>query len=192
MVGKTPFPGGERWYCRYILYRSYSKCIIVSIKYVLHVYMCIYSYTCTYIHEHVQIYSHYLRRVKYVCVISNAQNTWMNNNFSAVGLEPKFCQHCACRWPSTATVLNKNTECFPTSYPGYFVTLLLTGRRHSMMTSSSGNIFCVTGPLWGIHRSQQMFEQKSRRRWFETPSHSLWRHCNTKWATRSRDRSRHL
>ena len=37
MVGKTPFPGGERWYCRYILYRSHSKCIIVSIKYVLHV-----------------------------------------------------------------------------------------------------------------------------------------------------------
>ena len=58
MVGKTPFSGGERWYCRYILYRSYSKCIIVSIKYVLHVYMCIYSYTCTYIHGHVQIYSH--------------------------------------------------------------------------------------------------------------------------------------
>ena len=136
--------------------------------------------------------SPYLRRVKYVCVISNAQNTWMNNNFSGVGLEPKFCQHCACRWPSTATVLNNNTECFPTSYPGYFVTLLLTGRRHSMMTSSSGNIFCVTGPLWGIHRLQQMFEQKSRRRWFETPSYSLWRHCNTKWATRSRDRSRHL
>ena len=58
MVGNTPFPGSERWYCLYILYHSYSKCIIVSIKYVLHVYMCIYSYTCTYIHEHVQIYSH--------------------------------------------------------------------------------------------------------------------------------------
>ena len=58
MVGKTPFPGSERWYCRYILYRRYSKCIIVSIKYVLHVYMRIYSYTCAYIHEHVQIYSH--------------------------------------------------------------------------------------------------------------------------------------
>ena len=58
MVGKTPFPGSERWYCRYILYHSYSKCIIVSIKYVSHVYMCIYSYTCTYIHNHVQIYTH--------------------------------------------------------------------------------------------------------------------------------------
>ena len=58
IVGKTPSPNSERWYHRYILCRSYSKCIIVSIKYVLHVYVYIYSYTCTYIHEHVQIYSH--------------------------------------------------------------------------------------------------------------------------------------
>ena len=63
-----------------------------------------------------------------------------------------------------------------------------------MMLSSNGNIFRVTGPLWGesngdrwipITRSMtQSFEvfvdlclsKQSRRRRFETPS--LWRHCN--------------
>ena len=59
-----------------------------------------------------------------------------------------------------------------------------------MMPSSNGNIFRVTGPLWGEftgHRSVGVFFdlrlnkrliEQSRRRWFETPSHSLWRHCN--------------
>ena len=66
--------------------------------------------------------------------------------------------------------------------------------------SSNGNIFRVTGPLWGESTGdrwvpltkasnaelwcfisslpEQMIEQKSRRRWFETPSRSLSRHCN--------------
>ena len=69
-----------------------------------------------------------------------------------------------------------------------------------MMTSSNGNIFRVTGPLWGESRatgelpSQRpvtrgfdvFFEQRlskrlskqSRSRWFETPSRSLLRLCN--------------
>ena len=71
-----------------------------------------------------------------------------------------------------------------------------------IMTSSNTNIFRVTGPLWGEstgHRwiphtkasdeelwcfiwsaSEQTVEKKQqlRRRWFETPSRSLWRHPN--------------
>ena len=68
-----------------------------------------------------------------------------------------------------------------------------------MMTSSNANIFRVTGPLCGeftghrwipftkasdasfdvffdMHLNKWLSKQ-SRRRWFETPSHSLWRHC---------------
>ena len=69
-----------------------------------------------------------------------------------------------------------------------------------MMTSSNGNIFRVTGHLggeftghrwipltkasgaelwcfpWSAH--VQRLCKQSRRRWFETPSRSLWHHCN--------------
>ena len=68
------------------------------------------------------------------------------------------------------------------------------------MTSSNGNIFHVTGPLWveftGEFPSQRpvtwnfdvFFDMRlnkrlnkpPRDRWFETPSHSLWRHCNVR------------
>ena len=77
----------------------------------------------------------------------------------------------------------------------------------SMMTSSNGNMFRVTGfcagnspatvgnsPVTGefsshrpVTRSFDVFfdlslnrqlSKQSRRRWFETPSRSLWRHCN--------------
>ena len=38
-----------------------------------------------------------------------------------------------------------------------------------MMTSSNGNIFRITGPMWG---------ESTDHRWFETPSISSWRHSN--------------
>ena len=69
-----------------------------------------------------------------------------------------------------------------------------------MMTSSNGNIFCVTGPLCGeftgpgefptqrpVTRSFDVFfdvrvikrlSKHSRGWWFETLSHPLWRHRN--------------
>ena len=82
--------------------------------------------------------------------------------------------------------------------------LVLTGEisgvfwRLNMMTSSNGNIFRVTGPLCGEFtgefpsqrsvtqsfdaffdlRQNKRLSKQSRRRWFETPSRSLWRHCN--------------
>ena len=73
-----------------------------------------------------------------------------------------------------------------------------------MMTSSDGNIFHVTGPLWGEFTSLWWIPptkasdaelwcfffylrlnkglcKQTRRRWFETPSRSLWRHYNGHW-----------
>ena len=68
------------------------------------------------------------------------------------------------------------------------------------MTSSNGNIFRVTDLLWGEATGRQWIpltkssdtaidvffdirpnkwlSKQSRRRWFEMPSHSLWRHCD--------------
>ena len=69
------------------------------------------------------------------------------------------------------------------------------------MTSSNGNLFRVTGSLWGesighrwipLTKGQwgvalmfslmcawtKPFIKKTRRRWFETPWRSLWCHCN--------------
>ena len=78
-----------------------------------------------------------------------------------------------------------------------------------MITSSNGNIFRVTGPLWGnppvtrgfpsqspVTRSFYVFfdlrlnkhlSKQSTRRWFETSSRSLWRHCNvtSSWVRQS-------
>ena len=47
------------------------------------------------------------------------------------------------------------------------------------MTSSNGNFFRVTGPLWGGSTGHKRLGKQSRRCWFETPSRSLWRHCST-------------
>ena len=69
-----------------------------------------------------------------------------------------------------------------------------------MVASSNGNIFHVNGPCegnppvtggfpsqrpvtlsFGIffdRRQNKRLDKQSRRRWFETPSHSLWRQCN--------------
>ena len=77
---------------------------------------------------------------------------------------------------------------------------MLIFRWYHMMTSSNGNIFRATGPFCGnlpvtgqfpsqrpVTRSFEMFfdmrlnkrlSEQSRRWWFETPSSSLWRHCN--------------
>ena len=69
-----------------------------------------------------------------------------------------------------------------------------------MMTSSNGNIFRVTGPLWGEFtghrwilptkasgaelwcffdlRLNKRLSKQSIHRWFETPSRPLWPHCS--------------
>ena len=62
--------------------------------------------------------------------------------------------------------------------------------RQSMMTSSNGNIFRVTGALCGEFTGHRWIPRtkasdaelwcflRSWGWWFKTPSRSLWRHCN--------------
>ena len=78
------------------------------------------------------------------------------------------------------------------------MSLKLMGCR-ILITSSNGNIFHVIGPLWGEStgdqfpsqrpvawsfnvffdlRQNKQLSKESRCRWFEMPSHLLWRHCN--------------
>ena len=66
------------------------------------------------------------------------------------------------------------------------------------MTSSNVDIFRVTGSLCGEftgHRSFDVFFDlrlnkrlsiQWRRRWFETPPRSFWRHCNDPWGNELR------
>ena len=70
----------------------------------------------------------------------------------------------------------------------------------SMMTSSNGNLFRVTGPYCGhrwipltkasdaelwcfLWRPNKRLSKQSWVWWFETPSCSLWRQCNEGWLT---------
>ena len=46
------------------------------------------------------------------------------------------------------------------------------------MTPSNGNFFRVWGFLWYVWTNGRALKQGPRRRWFETPWCSLWRHCN--------------
>ena len=86
-------------------------------------------------------------------------------------------------------------------WPSWRVNLLRPPRF--MMTSSNGNIFRVNGPLCGkftgpgefptqrpVTRSFDVFfDLRLNKRlskqpwgwWFQTPSWSLWRHCNVRW-----------
>ena len=68
-----------------------------------------------------------------------------------------------CRYVTVA--YNKrihNTQRLQRYAADFFIIYLISQTGGSLMTSSNGNIFRVTGPLW----------------WSETPSCSLWRHCN--------------
>ena len=68
--------------------------------------------------------------------------------------------------------------------------LLWVSSHHSMLTSSNGNIFRVTGPLctetsdaelwcFCIHlRLNKRLSKQPWGWWFETPPWSLWRQCN--------------
>ena len=89
---------------------------------------------------------------------------------------------------------------------GFVIFTCLTFLSYSMMTSSNGNIFRVTGPLCGeftgpgefptqrsVTRSFDVFfdlrlnerlNKQQRGWWFETLSWSLWRHCNGFWANK--------
>ena len=89
---------------------------------------------------------------------------------------------------------------------GVSVMCTLEKKDHDMKTSSNGNIFRITGPLWGdppvtggfssqrpVMRCFDVFfdprlnkrlSKQTRRPWFETPSRQLWRHCYDVTGTR--------
>ena len=91
-----------------------------------------------------------------------------------------------CCWLLTSTTLRADSP--------------VTARRGNMKTSSNGNVFRVTGSLCGeitVHRwipltkasdaelwfffhlyLNKRLSKQSWGWWFETPSRSLWRHCN--------------
>ena len=51
----------------------------------------------------------------------------------------------------------------------------------AMITSSNGNLFRLTGPLWGVSTGIRLHKRLSKQsgcQWFETPSCSLRRHCH--------------
>ena len=115
---------------------------------------------------------------------------WATGRMAAVILVTSRCQAISNHHAdSTAALLSRFSHY--NLHHTYFVI---------MMTSSNGNIFRVTGPLWGEStghrwlpdkghwRGALMFSlicawikrmsKQSRRRWFETLPRSLWRHCN--------------
>ena len=111
-----------------------------------------------------------------------------------------YCAFLSCSYIIITESIHMNPHC---SYSSGCKKLALTQElsRLLMVTSSNGNIFRVTGPLWGepspFHRwipSQRpvtrsfgvlcdlrlnnRLSKQHRRLWFKTPSRSLWRHCN--------------
>ena len=107
------------------------------------------------------------------------------------------------------------SDCITESWESSWCQLCLLAVLHhdsplfSMITSSNGNIFRVTGPLCGdspvtgefpsqrpMTRSFDVFfdlrlnkqlRKQSWGWWFETPSSSLWRHCNAVQYSERRD-----
>ena len=59
------------------------------------------------------------------------------------------------------------------------VTSFTGNRRIPLTKASDAELSCF---LWSAHEKKRLRKQ-SRRRWFETPSRSLWRHCNVFEAT---------
>ena len=122
----------------------------------------------------VKIYIyHYIVSLPYV--ISSSINTF----------KPEQTTICRCHFP----MIIAEWKCL--YFDSYFTEV--------MATSSNGNIFCVTGPVWGnpsvtgrdslrpmtwrfgvfvhVHLKKRL-SKTSRLRWFEPPSRSSWRRCN--------------
>ena len=92
------------------------------------------------------------------------------------------------------------SACYPLVLVAFAGLLFIKACMRHMMTSSNGNFFRVTGPLWREStghrwipftkardaewwcffdlRLNKRLNKQPRRRWFETPSHPLWRDCN--------------
>ena len=137
--------------------------------------------------------------------------TWTNVDWSSVESSDIHIRAISLKMPQPITKICLKITClkFHSSFPGFnklrhlqSSKLLPLLYRISMMTSSNGNIFRVTGPLCGeftgpgefptqrpVTRSFDVFLDmrlnKSMSKqwwgwWFETPSWSLWRQCNAR------------
>ena len=97
-----------------------------------------------------------------------AYNLWWQSNKSKSNC---FADDKKCVWK--CRLQHIATLCSGLSVSSHFVT---------MMTSSNGNIFRVTGHLCGEFtgdlRLNKRFSKQSWGWWFETLSCPLWRHCN--------------
>ena len=109
-----------------------------------------------------------------------------------LNLKKYWAHHLTYFWPPFDKYRPLDFWCLP-------LTWLIRLTFH-MMTSSNGNIFRVTSPLWGestghwwipltkasnaeldviFHlRLNKRLRKQLRLQWFETPSRSLWRYCN--------------
>ena len=120
-----------------------------------------------------------------------------------------YLQYCVCWWPSAARCLDIcmhsdgqvwNLRVNLLTYYCLEQSRVFSNKAITMMTSSNGNIFRVTGTLCGeftgpgqfpsqrpVTRSFDVFfdlrlnkrlNKQPRGWWFETPLWSLWRQCN--------------
>ena len=117
---------------------------------------------------------------------------------------PELCCAGYSSWDSSRKLISSIIS-INNNHWWFFLLVKLSTLAHvqvSMITASNGNIFRVTGPLRGeltghrwipltmVTRSFDFFylrmnkrlSKQSKRWWFETPSLSLWRHCNVKLA----------
>ena len=98
----------------------------------------------------------------------------------------KICQHLKIfnLCPKLKIFSTRGQKCiFKLKWMSWKFWLCLKLFTNTMMTSSNGNFFRVTGPLcgdaelWCFLLSKRLSKQ-SWGWWFETPSRPLWRHCN--------------
>ena len=148
---------------------------------------------------------HISRDIVYVAPVPTNGRYFADSIFKLI-----FCLKIGLFWLKIVLIRSWRTNPFSEQLRAYFKRR--AGKRnhgakgikvnHHMMTSSNGNIFRVTGPLWGnspvigefssqrpVTRSFYVFldlrlnkrlSKQSWDWWFETPSGLLWRHCNEK------------
>ena len=94
-------------------------------------------------------------------------------------------------WQQNNFHLFKHVYKYSISMQVLYMSLSCWKQQNYMMTSSHGSIFRVTGPyernsphkgqnfdVSSIRALNKRLSKQSWRRWFETPSCSLWRHCH--------------
>ena len=127
------------------------------------------------------------------CLVKCAMKLFVNSKTSTV------CRDIDWKIGTQWSILLSDINLIIVEFKSWII-ITLSKEAFRMMTPSDGNIFRVTGPLCGKftgHRwipptkvsdaelwcffdlcQNKRLSKQSRRRWFEAPSHSFWRHCN--------------